>query len=872
MAKIKFLYSLKSRIIIIMTLSFVIVITLILLYYLNYIQKNEYQRNQENLVNSATHSAEKIQGKLNSYINISKTLALNFEGYKQINEENRRTVFDKFLKNSIVNNSEILAIWTKFKPYTIDNLDKEFENTVLGTSGQYIKCYYRAKNEIEEKEIEFYDEIEFEMKQYTAFFGNNQGAYLHAPIVNFYSKSFLDTTYIVSIISPIYDNKKFIGVVAIDISTQNIIADNEDALIEETILNDDFNILYSKNKKLITNNYLKIYNNLFSNYNIINNLTEEKPTYIHDKINNQEDYTQTIFLPLTFNLSNQKWTYIQQYSDIEKNQTFINVIYFTLFISLAILVLVVIASFVITNLLNNIFNIFTDFLKNVSKGIFNVSENKIEKFSTIELQEISEHFRIVSENLSKLEDFANEIKSGNLEAEYSLLSQKDLIGLSLQNMQANLKKNIQEQKEREAIALITRWTNQGVADFGDILRKNLGNLENLTFETISSLVKYLDAVQGGIFIYNDDDPNDVYLELSALFAFDRRRYDKKSIKLGEGLVGTCALERKTVYVNKIPEDYMEITSGLGTSKPNSILIVPLIYNLQIYGVMEIAKLEVFNKHQIDFAERIAESIASTLASAKISSKTTLLLNQANERYEKLLEKEKEMQNKYDELLDDFNKVYNQEREKNDIVNSINEIIFYAEFDLSFTLLKINGNLLKFLKTTYDEALSKNYYELFDVKMERFDEHSRILSNLKIGIRQEYVFDIKIAGENLWLKCMFNPVYNTEKQITRFFLFAFDNTQFIIKENENRKLIEETQLKAEQIDIQEQEMVNIFEELSVAQEEINKLENDKKSLYKEIERQEKRIEFYKKELEKRIARFKKIETNLKEKIKNLEADK
>jgi len=92
---------------------------------------------------------------------------------------------------------------------------------------------------------------------------------------------------------------------------------------------------------------------------------------------------------------------------------------------------------------------------------------------------------------------------------------------------------------------------------------------------MSKLIDYVDGNQGAIFILNDEDEGDVFFELTAAIAYGRSKLVKKEVRVGEELVGRCAHEKLTIYLKKVPDDYIEITSGMGTANPREVLIVPL---------------------------------------------------------------------------------------------------------------------------------------------------------------------------------------------------------------------------------------------------------------------------------------------------------
>ena len=216
-------------------------------------------------------------------------------------------------------------------------------------------------------------------------------------------------------------------------------------------------------------------------------------------------------------------------------------------------------------------------------------------------------------------------------------------------MRTNLKHASEEDKRRKKEEDQRNWASQGIAKFSDILRQNNDNMEKLSYDIISNLVKYCDANQGGLFIINDDDENNKFIEMASAYAFSRKKFLEKKIEMGVGLVGRAIQESETIYITDIPDNYITITSGLGDDNPKSILIVPLVVNDEVYGVIEMASFKDFEKYQIEFVERIGENIASTLSTVKVNIRTSELLERTKQQAEEMRAQEEEMRQNMEEL-------------------------------------------------------------------------------------------------------------------------------------------------------------------------------------------------------------------------------
>jgi len=264
-----------------------------------------------------------------------------------------------------------------------------------------------------------------------------------------------------------------------------------------------------------------------------------------------------------------------------------------------------------------------------------------------EIKLITDSLNNMMNNLKKTVEFAKNIGDNNFDVDFEKVSDHDVLGESLINMRNSLKEAKMAELERANEERKRNWAINGISNIAEILRNNQHNIDALTDSVLSEIISYTNMNQGGIFLMSDKSSD--LLELSSSYAFDRKKFIHKTIELGEGLVGTCAIEKQTIYMTSIPDDYINITSGLGGANPRSLIIIPMLADDKLLGVIELASFNELEKYQIDFLEKVAQDIAATISSAQITIRTAHLLKQSKTQAEELASQEEEMRQNMEEL-------------------------------------------------------------------------------------------------------------------------------------------------------------------------------------------------------------------------------
>ena len=279
----------------------------------------------------------------------------------------------------------------------------------------------------------------------------------------------------------------------------------------------------------------------------------------------------------------------------------------------------------------------------VSRGILS---EKILFYPENRIGRIAQAVDEIIEGQVEASNVLNKIGDANFNIDFSKKSPDDVMGDSIETMRSKLHDFFEEDKKRSHIS---NWSNKGLATFAEILRNNTDDLIDLCDKMLSNLVKYMEANQGGIFLLETDSEIGEHLALVSTYAWRRKKHLEKRFPIGEGIIGQAVLEKGTVYMTDVPNDFVTLTSGLGDSNPGSILIVPIKVNEVIFGVIELASFKEYEDHEIIMVEKIAESMGSSISTVRGNEHTKKLLQDSQELTEAMRSQEEELRQNAEEL-------------------------------------------------------------------------------------------------------------------------------------------------------------------------------------------------------------------------------
>lgn len=423
-------------------------------------------------------------------------------------------------------------------------------------------------------------------------------------------------------------------------------------------------------------------------------------------------------------------------------------------------------------LINNQVNIVQKSITKIKKQLRVLQNGNIPKEQEKyihDFKEIDKEIQTIAQEINKVQTLAHEVGERHFETELVIFNDKGEVGESIAEMRKSLNDLAVQNK-------ITNWINEGLNNFNKIIRET--NETQILYDSIiKELVKYLKANYGSIFIINDEDEKQLFLELKSVYAFDRKRFIDKQIKLGQSLVGQSWLEKDVIYQEEIPDKYVWVRTGLGEAKPESLLIVPLITNDEVLGVLEIASLKKLDDYEIDFAKQVASNIVSTIFSLKNGERTQRLLQNAQSRTEKM-KKQEEVSLRNMEVL-----VKTQEdMKKNEIklkaqTSALDNSLATLELDLNGYILDANIIFSEIFRYNLAEIRGESY-DIFVSANDRANrDYQFFWEQLQRGKSKKGNYRlINKHNKEIWLDATFTPVKDEFGKYHKILMLAIDITQ------------------------------------------------------------------------------------------------
>jgi HAMP domain-containing protein/CheY-like chemotaxis protein/GAF domain-containing protein len=210
---------------------------------------------------------------------------------------------------------------------------------------------------------------------------------------------------------------------------------------------------------------------------------------------------------------------------------------------------------------------------------------------------------------------------------------------NINTMIGNLRLTTEQNTEQD-------WLKTNLAKFTNMLQgqRDLLTVGRLLLSELTPLVN----AQLGV-IYQMDSEDEPFLQLLSSYADDGVDGHPRTLRLGEGLVGQCAVDKRRLLVTGLQDTSVPINSALLKVVPKSIIVLPVLFENRVKAVIELSSLADFTDSQIAFLEQLTANIGIVLNSIEATMQTEGLLKQSQQLAGELQAQQKELQQTNEKL-------------------------------------------------------------------------------------------------------------------------------------------------------------------------------------------------------------------------------
>ncbi|GAA2794551.1 HAMP domain-containing protein [Saccharopolyspora taberi] len=237
---------------------------------------------------------------------------------------------------------------------------------------------------------------------------------------------------------------------------------------------------------------------------------------------------------------------------------------------------------------------------------------------------------------------ATAVTEGDLTRQITIDASGELAELkdNINRMIGNLKETTRTNEEQD-------WLKTNLARMSGLMQ-GLHDLDALASLIMSELTPLVSAQYGAFFLSRTED-NRLVLEQTATYGAPGRGEEPLRFAAGESLVGQVAVDKRTILVSESPPDYIRIGSGLGSAGPVNVVVLPVLFEGEVLGVIELASLHEFTPLHLDLLERLKETIGVDVNTIVANSRTEALLGESQHLAQELQARSEQLQRQQAEL-------------------------------------------------------------------------------------------------------------------------------------------------------------------------------------------------------------------------------
>ncbi|HEV7935045.1 MAG TPA: HAMP domain-containing protein [Actinomadura sp.] len=257
-------------------------------------------------------------------------------------------------------------------------------------------------------------------------------------------------------------------------------------------------------------------------------------------------------------------------------------------------------------------------------------------------QNVNELAGNLTTQVRAIAEVASAVARGDMTRTISVAARGEVAELkdNVNLMVANLRETTQANEQQN-------WLKSNLARIGGLMQghRDLMQVAGLIMSELTPTA----SAQYGAFYLAQHVEDQIELVLLAGYGLSKDGLGSVGFSLGEGMVGQAALERRTILITDAPEGYITIASGLGWSAPSTIIVLPILFEGEVLGAIELASFNPFTDVHLAFFDQFTETIGVTINAIIAQTQTESLLSQSQRLTQELQERSDELQRQQGEL-------------------------------------------------------------------------------------------------------------------------------------------------------------------------------------------------------------------------------